>query len=266
MAIALIGISVWLLKPRSPASQALCLTGVAAGVFCVTGTDLYFPHWFFRLHVSAEALFPAGLFHLALVFPVNRLPLGRSFLMGLPYLVSLGLGLTYHLVLYDAAGYSLLHSLCMLYAGTAGLTFLGKIIWDYTTTDSPLTVQRLRVILLAFLTGYAFPALVMLSAGLTGGAVPVNYAAFTGPVFPLGLGYAIVKHDLFAIDALLKRWTTAIFWSPLPTKARCRSRMPMPTKRFANSIAIWSIKSTKCKSPNKKWNGPARSSVGSRRA
>ncbi len=207
VAIALIGISVWLLKPRSPASQALCLTGVAAGVFCVTGTDLYFPHWFFRLHVSAEALFPAGLLHLALVFPVNRLPRRGSFLVGVPYLVSLGLGLTYHVVLYHAARYSLLHSLCMLYAGTAGLTFLGKIIWDYATTASPLTLQRLRVILLAFLTGYAFPAFVMLSAGLTGGTVPVNYAAFTGPVFPLGLGYAIVKHDLFEIDALLKRWT-----------------------------------------------------------
>jgi signal transduction histidine kinase len=207
VAIALIGIIVWLLKPRSPASQALCFTGVMAGVFCVTGTDLYSPHWFFRLHVSAEALFPAGLLHLALVFPVNRLPRGRSFLIGLPYLVSLGLGLAYHLWLYHADGYSLLHSLCMLYAGMAGLTFLGKIIWDYTTTDSPLTLQRLRVILLAFLTGYGFPAFVMLSAGLTGGAVPVNYAAFTGPVFPLGLGYAIVKHDLFDIDALLKRWT-----------------------------------------------------------
>ena len=95
----------------------------------------------------------------------------------------------------------------MLYAGTAGLTFLGKIIWDYATTDSPLALQRLRVILLAFLTGYAFPAFVMLSSGITGGTVPVNYAAFTGPVFPLGLGYAIMKHDLFEIDALLKRWT-----------------------------------------------------------
>ena len=88
VAIALIGISVWLLKPRSPASQALCLTGVVVGIFCVTGTDLYFPHWFFRLHVSAEALFPAGLVHLALVFPVNRLRSGTSFIVGLPYLVS----------------------------------------------------------------------------------------------------------------------------------------------------------------------------------
>ena len=40
---------------------------------------------------------------------------------------------------------------------------------------------------------------------MTRGETAVNYAVFTIFVFPLSLGYAIVKHDLFEIDALLKR-------------------------------------------------------------
>ena len=42
-------------------------------------------------------------------------------------------------------------------------------------------------------------------SGLSRGGVTVNYAAFTIFLFPLSLGYAIVKHDLFEIDAFVKR-------------------------------------------------------------
>src|SRR6266496_6635041 len=37
------------------------------------------------------------------------------------------------------------------------------------------------------------------------GGWAINYAAFTAFLFPLSLGYAIVKHDLFEIDILLRR-------------------------------------------------------------
>src|SRR5262249_10591955 len=40
---------------------------------------------------------------------------------------------------------------------------------------------------------------------VTGGGFAVNTAAFTGFLFALGLAYAIVKHDLFEIDAMVKR-------------------------------------------------------------
>ena len=45
----------------------------------------------------------------------------------------------------------------------------------------------------------------MFYSGITGGQVAVNYAGFTVILFPLSIGYAIVKHDLFEIDALVKR-------------------------------------------------------------
>lgn len=206
LALVLIGVGVWFLKPASSASLALFIGGLSGGVFALTAADLYGPAWFFRLHVLAEALFPASLLvHLALVFPVDRFRRHRTVFLVIPYVVVGLLVVAYELFLYQPAAYSLIHNLCMVYAGIGGVALLGGVIWDYYTTDSHLTRQRVRVILLGFLSGFAFPGAVMFASGVTGGGVAVNYAGFTAFLFPLSLGYAIVKHDLFEIDALLKR-------------------------------------------------------------
>lgn len=206
LALALIGIGAWFLKPTAAASQALFIGGLAGGVFALTGVDLYGPAWFFRLHVLGEAFFPASLLvHLTLVFPVDRFRRYRTVLLAVPYVVAGVLAAVYELFLYQPAAYSVIHNLCMIYAGIGGVMLLSGVTWDYYTADSYLTRQRVRVILLGFLGGFAFPAAVMFASGITGGGVAVNYAGFTAFLFLLSLGYAIVKHDLFEIDALLKQ-------------------------------------------------------------
>jgi signal transduction histidine kinase len=205
LALVLIGVSVWLLAPSSPASLALLAVGLAGGFFALTAADLYGPHWFFRLHVVGEAFFPAGFIHVALVFPVDRFRRHRRWLLVLPYCVALALAILYQMALYQPAAYSFIHNLCMDYVGIAGATLLSAVLWDYHTTDSYLTQQRIFVVLLGFLSGYAFPTILMTASGITGGQIAVNYAGFTAFFFPLSLGYAIVKHDLFEIDAMLKR-------------------------------------------------------------
>src|SRR5215510_3177243 len=206
LALGLIGAGVWFLKPTASASLALFIGGLSGGVFALTGADLYGPAWFFRLHVLGEALFPASLLvHLALVFPVDRFRQYRTALLATPYVVVGLLAVAYEIFLYQPAAYSLIHNLCMVYAGIGGVALLSAVIWDYYTTNSHLTRQRIRVILLGVLSGFAFPGVVMFASGVTGGGVAVNYAVFTVFLFPLSLGYAIVKHDLFEIEALLKR-------------------------------------------------------------
>jgi signal transduction histidine kinase/CheY-like chemotaxis protein/HPt (histidine-containing phosphotransfer) domain-containing protein len=205
LALVVIGVGVWLLKPDAPASLALLAFGLAGGIFAISAADLYRPHWFFRLHVMGEAFFPAGLLHLALVFPVDRSRRCCPKVVVLPYVIALGLALAYEFYLYAPSTYSVVHNLCMIYAGLGGVALLGGAIWAYTVPDSYLTRQKIRVILIGFLSGFALPALLMLTSGLTGGGIAVNYAGFTAFLFPLSLGYAIVKHDLFEIDGLLKR-------------------------------------------------------------
>jgi hypothetical protein len=193
LAIALVSLWVWGRQPSAPASWALLSLGGAAGLFALTATDLYSPYWFFRLHVLSEALFPAGLVHLALVFPVERPRHARTTVLVLPYLVALGFGAAYEMLLYQPAAYSRIHNLCMVYAGLGGLTLLGSLVWAYWTTQAFRLRQRLGVLLLGALSGYAFPAVLMFYSGVSGGAVAVNYAAFTTFLFPLGLGYVVIK-------------------------------------------------------------------------
>ncbi len=205
LALAFIGVSVWLLAPHAPASLALFLGGITSGLFTITAVDLYGPHWFFRLHVLGEAFFPAGFIHLALVFPVDRLRRHRTLILALPYVIATALGLAYELCLYRPSAYSFIHNLCMVYVGIGAVIFVGRIVQDYLSTTSRLIRQRIRVVLLGFLGGFALPAGLMFASGVTGGDIAVNYGAFTAFLFPLSLGYAVVKHDLFDIDALLKR-------------------------------------------------------------
>ncbi len=204
LALALIGIAVRFLKPTAPASRALFAACLAGGFYVVTAADLYYPHWFFRLHVLGEAFFPAGFIHLALVFPIDRLRRRRRLILSLPYAVSCVLGAAYEVVLYRSA-YSAVYDLCMIYVGIAAVIFLARFAWDYRTTRSHLTRQRIRVMIVGFLGGLALPVVLFVASGLTGGEVPVNYGTLTAFLFPLSVGYAIVKHDLFEIETLLKR-------------------------------------------------------------
>src|SRR6266851_2728070 len=179
LGLALIGIVVWYSKPEAPASLALLVGGLSGGLFAITGTDLYSPYWFFRLHVLGEAFFPASLLmHLALVFPVDRFRLHRRLLLSIPYVVAVVLGIAYEVFLYRPGTYTLIHNLCMDYTGLGGVSLLTAVGWDFFTSDSQLVRQRIRVLLLGLVCGF---------------------------LFPLSIGYAIVQHDLFEIDALLKR-------------------------------------------------------------
>jgi|GEM_PF-874619 len=205
LALSLIGIAIWWLAPEASASKALLLGGLSGGLFAITAADLYSPAHFFRLHILGEAFFPASLLiHLALVFPADRFHRRRTLLIALPYAIAAALGAVYEIYLYRPAIYSLVHNLCMIYAGLGGVVLLGAVSWDYFTSDSHQVRQRVRVLLLGLLAGFAFPGALMFYSGMIGGGAPVNYAAYTVFFFPLSVGYAIVKHDLFEIDRMLK--------------------------------------------------------------
>ena len=63
----------------------------------------------------------------------------------------------------------------------------------------------MRVITLGALLGLTLPAGILLLSVLLGGGSAMNFAALTPFVFALTLAYAVVKHDLFEIDAMVKR-------------------------------------------------------------
>ncbi len=176
-------------------SYALFSLGLSAGLFALTGTDLYYPHHFFRLHAMAEAFFPASLIHLALVLPRNWLRKTGSLAL-IPYLVTLPLATAYQMVLFDPGAYPVVHNAASLYLGVAGCLFLVTLGYGYWTETVVERKKPLGVIGLGALVGLGPPAILMMVSGISGGAVPVNFSAYTAFLFPSSLAYASLKNKI----------------------------------------------------------------------
>jgi signal transduction histidine kinase len=203
-----VGLLVWILGPPVPATVGTVVVMLDLGLFCLTAMDLYGPARFFRVHVATEALFVPTLLHLALVFPVTRLGRLRRPVLWLTYGLGIVWAAAYEWWLFDPVVYSQIHNLCMVGTGIVGVGLILGGLQAYVTSPSLLVRKRLGVAALGMLTGFAVPAWLLTMSGLLGGEAPINLAAFTAFLFPLSLAYAVLKHDLFEIDALLRRATS----------------------------------------------------------
>jgi len=183
------------LGPATAVSCALLSLGLSAGLFALTGADLYYPHHFFRLHALAEAFFPASLVHLALVFPRNWLR-GNGTLAVIPYLVSLPLAAAYEMVLYDPAAYSAVHNASTVCLGLGGSVLLAASAYGYCTEREPLRKEAVGLVALGALAGLGLPAVLMTVSGISGGSVPVNLSALTAPLFPVSLAWAAIRYKI----------------------------------------------------------------------
>jgi signal transduction histidine kinase len=196
------GLVPWVLRPRAPVARALLVAGVLCALFVLTAMDLYGPATLFRLHAAAETLLPAALLHLFLLFPQPH-PRARWKVAG--YAISLALLVPYELFLYRPAVYTRILYANMAYLGLTAVFFAWRLATEYRRGRSQLARQRVRVITLGTLFGFALPGMILLASVLMTGGVAMNLAALTPFLFALSLAYAVVKQDLFELDAMVKR-------------------------------------------------------------
>lgn len=205
-----IGLLVLWIKPREAASWAFASATLSTGIFVLTAVDLYGPHRFFRVHVAAEALMAAGFFHLALVFPTDRIR-GRAMrVLGPLYGITGVAILAYEAALWDPTAYTGAH-LAALGAQVLGcIAMIATIVHDFLRSSSPLVRRRIGVVALGALAGMAPPVGVWGASALLGGGASVNFAAWTAFFFPLSVAYAVLHADLFEIDVVVRRATTYV--------------------------------------------------------
>src|SRR5439155_1612286 len=147
-------------------------------------------------------------FHLALVFPTERLPrYRRRVLLGLYGAFAL-LAAVYEVVLGSPSAYTAVHLLATATHGLGALTIIAVVIYSLVTSPSALVRRRVSVVALGTLAAFLIPAALMAASACYGGKVPLNAGAFTAFLFPVSLAYAILKQDLFEIDVLLRRTIT----------------------------------------------------------
>lgn len=208
----IIGILVYLMKPKAMESRVFFAMTGTLGILlsCAAPSSLLHPLWFFDVRYFNELFQPAPLIHLALIFPRKRsILIKKPGLWILPYLIPVGLFTSYMVSsfpFWDAP--YILRLIYYIYILFAFGFFLCSTAWNLLKDPSVAIRLQSRVILMGFALGLFIPAMDVLSRFLLGVYLfsdpSIGFAIFLA-IFPISIAYTIVKHDLFAIDVIVRR-------------------------------------------------------------
>lgn len=206
-----IGMLVFLMKPHQRISWIFFLFTTILGLYI---TFLYkigvmTPFWLETVHIFVYTFTPAVFIHLAFCFPEERIILKRyPFIQVLPYIGSAFLFMRIRSLtptITDAPRIWLIVALAIM--TTAVLFFLGSCMQLRLASLSEMSKLRSRLILLCSAISVSVPLLDLLTSALFKVYILPNFNYYLPffIIFPLSIGYSIVKHDLFDFDAIIKR-------------------------------------------------------------
>jgi class 3 adenylate cyclase len=201
------GILVFLMKPREGPSWGFLLVALVMGVcypYLWLGPS-YAPAWLEGVFVPAGYLGAAAILQLTAFFPQRRAFFAdRWFLLALPYGIAVVLS-----VLELSGDYRTPGALGSL----RGTMLIGSIlVFMASATQAWLRgrSQASRIQAIAVLTGSLLTAFVPTADNLYTSIVGVRLLPLSALpaflfAFPIAVGYAIVQHDLFEIDTIVRR-------------------------------------------------------------
>ena len=206
LAFLAVGLAVFYLKPDSRQSRALLAFGVVWGLYLVLDVDLFTAGRLHGLPLVLGALSPAAILHLGLTFPEPRAPVKQSSRpLVMVYAAGLVAGLAEVWMFHRwYAGLLVLDNALYLTLAGVSLLAMGWLAVGTFRGESPLARRRARVVLAGAITAFAIPVLALLAFIVLGYAVSFSLLTLTGFVFPLTIGYAVARHDLFEADRFVK--------------------------------------------------------------
>ncbi|MHC4277978.1 MAG: SpoIIE family protein phosphatase [Planctomycetota bacterium] len=207
-----IGILVFLMKPFHGPSWAFLIMTMILGVAIPYYNPLYFyrPSWLDNILIFFLPLLPASILHLAVLFPERRAFFtDRKGWIIAPYIASLTLAV---LSRAFASRIGMLPdfflSVIYFYLFSSLLLFLVSTIHSYIRTTS-VAVRLQSLAIFSGITVALFIPLVELLSNLVFKVSlfpnPILFYLFFLVFFPLSIGYAIVRHDLFEVDVIVRR-------------------------------------------------------------
>jgi len=207
----LMGVLVFLMKPHRRTSWIFFLFATIVGLFLAFfyKMDIMNPFWLNTFHIFLNAFAPAVLIHLAMSFPEERRVLKiYPYSQLLPYLVSaiLFLGIrSVTPILVDVP--KIWYLLIVAYFLIGVIFFLFCCLQLWLRSLSEIVKLRSKMILL----GMAIAASLPLSETIINTIFHVhlvpsfNYYLPFFVAFPIAVAYSIIKHNLFDIDATIRR-------------------------------------------------------------
>ncbi len=203
----LAAIVVFVLQPARSAARVFLLMGTTLALFTFGALALYRPAGaaLVGLHFVAQALFPATFVHLAAYFPVERRWAGRrTRIVGAAYLASLLLAVASILGFYaDPPDLRPLY-VAWVYAAAAIVVLCGSALSAAWERRSARVRSQARIVALGLLAATLPACIGFIDNAQGGGSMPINFIAITPVLFFIAVGYAIVRHDLFDIDRLVR--------------------------------------------------------------
>jgi signal transduction histidine kinase len=207
-----LGVVVFLMKRWARDSWAFLHFSCLSGLFILfLYRNVLEPAWLNTVAMASLAFLPAALLHLAVRFPEDRLWFGRRPLgQLLPYAVSLLLTIVLLAASSNWEDIPLsLKTTWLVYLALATAGFLGATAYTHWWSMSAIARLRARAVLL----GFGVATFVPVSEAVLNAVANVYVLPHSNwfvPFFvfiPLAVGYAIVKHNLFDIDAVIRRST-----------------------------------------------------------
>jgi len=207
----LIGTLVFLMKPHERTSWIFFVFTTILGLFMAFLYKIgkLAPFSLETLQMFLYVFTPAAFIHLTSNFPQQRVFLiryPRAILI--PYVASALLFLrirSFTPAITDVPKSWLI--VMIIYLASSILLFLGSCLQLWLTSSSQMVKMRSKLILLGSAISVSVPLLDLLSSALFNVyMIPgFNYYIPFFIIFPLSIGYSIVKHDLFDFDAIIKR-------------------------------------------------------------
>jgi len=206
-ALMLLGLIVLYMKPTDPAAVALFIFCLTLALYLATATDLFGPSQLRGLYFVLVNLIPVTVLNLLSRFPVGRrrrdwedAALTGTLAVGL--IMGLASNLAFHsnhalLIVLDQVTHALL--------AVTGLAALIFYCWHFVFATSRLARDRIKVVLLGTFGAFTLPVVMLSLVYGWGIAFPLNFLTLFFVLFPLSIGYAIAKHDLFNTDRVIKR-------------------------------------------------------------
>lgn len=193
-------------RPGDVAARAGAMLSGSAGLMLVLALDLFSAGWVQRVYFLAESLVPAALFDFCMSFPEERrFVRARPWLRPLLYAAFLVLGVVQNVLLdHDPEAHLIANDLVYGLAALAGLLAVVSLVATLLRSRNPLARQQVQVVLAGVVLAALIPALGLIAILALGATIPMNALTPFLLLFPLSIGYAVARHDLFAVDRYLR--------------------------------------------------------------
>lgn len=215
----ILGIIVYLLKANTPTSWVFLAMCLGIGGYMVTAFDSQSSLLLIHFHYVALCCMAVPVFHLSLIFPEKKQIVIRfPWIQYLIYLPSLTLALAFQIYMIMFAKLAGSHTvlsaiLSYPFLGATARIFLilfvlGAIVLMVHTVLISSNIQarhRARMIVLGILVAFLPSVISMMLVSFGKIYFPYNYIVILVIFFPASVAYAIVRHNLFEADALVRQ-------------------------------------------------------------